>query len=71
MTDFAVRLIPDPELRRLARVPEAQPSPSPSLSFSPRKIVCDVPSVMSSNRIALLRKSTPLLLAAIGASTSL
>ena len=58
-------------LRRLARVPEAQPSPSPSLSFSPTKIVCDVPSVMSSKRIVLLRNKTPLLLALIGASTSL
>ena len=37
--------------------------------FSPRKMVCDVPSGMSSNRIVLLRKRTPLFVAAIGASS--
>ena len=52
-------------------MPEAQPWSRPSLSFSPTKIVCDVPSVMSSSRTELFRNSTPLFLAAIGASTSL
>ena len=52
-------------------MPEAHPSPRPSLTFSPTKIVCEVPSVMSSNRIALLRNRTPLLLLLIGASASL
>ena len=39
---------PSAEFRRLGRVPDAQPWSEPSLSFSPTKIVCDVPSVMSS-----------------------
>ena len=54
------RVCPMPSLRRARR------------SVSRRyRCVCDVPSVMSSNRIALFRKRTPLLLALIGASTSL
>ena len=58
--------------RRLARVPEAQPWSRPSLSFSDdedrlRRAVGDV---FESNR-AIRGISTPLFLAAIGASTSL
>ena len=52
------------------RVPLIQCWSQPSVSFSPMKIVCDVPSPTSSYRTRLLRKNTPLSFASIGFSAS-